>query len=68
MYSEKCLKCGIKYSRENQVKSLYNPEDEHTYAEKSHLTGNKCDNLQCGGDLVDQNIKLGEEPDKGVVS
>lgn len=47
---EFCVKCGKEYMR-----------DYHTYCPKSkHITGRKCDNPKCRGDLKDSVINFGE--------
>ncbi|KAL4510633.1 hypothetical protein ABPG72_004787 [Tetrahymena utriculariae] len=49
---EKCLKCGKSYMRDYRVRKALEVHD--------HLTGKICDNLKCGGELVDTIVNFGE--------
>ena len=50
---EKCLKCGVKYMRDFRTRT--------SRAVHDHLTGRHCDNLKCGGPLVDSIINFNED-------
>lgn len=54
---EHCIKCGKEYMR-----------DFHVYMPKNnHMTGRKCDNPKCKGDLKDSVINFGEPLKKDVL-
>lgn len=54
---EKCEKCGHEYLRDFRCSSGL----------RNHLTGRKCDDVQCGGNLKDTIIHFGETLPVGEV-
>ncbi|XP_067052036.1 uncharacterized protein [Acropora muricata] len=50
---EKCIKCGMKYMRDFRTRTS---REVH-----NHLTGRHCDDLHCGGHLVDSIINFNED-------
>ena len=49
---ERCKKCGHEYMRDYRTRTA-----NHV---KSHVTGRKCDNPKCRGDLLDSIVNFGE--------
>ena len=49
---ENCVKCSIGYMRDYGVRTANNYH--------AHMTGRKCDNPKCKGDLKDTIINFGE--------
>lgn len=48
-----CAKCETKYMRDFRTRNSDRPHN--------HLTGRICDNLECGGDLIDSIINFKEK-------
>ena len=57
---EVCTKCGKDYMRDFKVRK---PQKAH-----SHLTGRKCDNHTCNGELKDSIINFGENLDVNILN
>ncbi|OMJ75630.1 hypothetical protein SteCoe_25187 [Stentor coeruleus] len=60
IYLEKCKVCNKEYIRDVDVVTSNDA--------RVHLTGNKCDNIDCQGDLVDNIINFGENLDSNVIN
>ncbi|CAG9330416.1 unnamed protein product [Blepharisma stoltei] len=60
IYVEKCKTCKKEYLRDYEVRT-----NGHVH---SHETGNRCDNKECNGELIDTIINFHENLDSDVIN
>jgi NAD-dependent SIR2 family protein deacetylase len=57
---ERCKRCGKEYMRDHRVRTAQKVHD--------HLTGRKCDDPACRGELADTIINFGENLDDRIIN